>query len=338
MSDDVLALTVGPDGTLYAGGTFTAAGGGAASRIAKWNGSAWSALGTGMGSVGVSVDALIIGPDGLLYAGGVFQDAGGNPADNIAVWDGSAWSDVGGGVTSQVRALAVGLDGMLYAGGAFTTAGGITANRVAKWDGSAWSALGSGFDASPFALSIGPDGRLYAGGLLTTAGGLTLSDRLAQWNGSVWLPLADIDLPGSPTVYSIIQSVDGKLTIGYSVAGPATTGVTTTATNEGSADAYPKLIVTGPGRLYELTNYTTGQAVYFDLDILSGETVTLDLDPQRVKFTSTFRANLIGKIINGSTVAGWHLQPGENYISLFVDDSSAVAYLVWQQLHEGVDG
>ena len=38
--------TVGHD--LYAGGGFTTAGGVAANRIAKWNGSAWSALGSGM--------------------------------------------------------------------------------------------------------------------------------------------------------------------------------------------------------------------------------------------------------------------------------------------------
>ena len=43
----VYALAVsGTD--LYAGGCFTTAGGSAANYIAKWNGSAWSALGSGM--------------------------------------------------------------------------------------------------------------------------------------------------------------------------------------------------------------------------------------------------------------------------------------------------
>ena len=37
---------------LYAGGRFTTAGGIAANRIAKWNGSSWSALGSGMNGVG----------------------------------------------------------------------------------------------------------------------------------------------------------------------------------------------------------------------------------------------------------------------------------------------
>ena len=34
---------------LYAGGDFTTAGGVTANNIAKWDGSAWSALGSGMG-------------------------------------------------------------------------------------------------------------------------------------------------------------------------------------------------------------------------------------------------------------------------------------------------
>jgi hypothetical protein len=34
--------------TLYAGGYFTTAGGSAANYIAQWNGSSWSALGSGM--------------------------------------------------------------------------------------------------------------------------------------------------------------------------------------------------------------------------------------------------------------------------------------------------
>ena len=47
MNSDVFALAV--SGTnLYAGGDFTRAGGLTANYIAKWNGSAWSALGSGM--------------------------------------------------------------------------------------------------------------------------------------------------------------------------------------------------------------------------------------------------------------------------------------------------
>jgi hypothetical protein len=47
MDFPVFALAVsGSD--VYAGGNFKTAGGGAATNIAKWNGSSWSALGSGM--------------------------------------------------------------------------------------------------------------------------------------------------------------------------------------------------------------------------------------------------------------------------------------------------
>jgi hypothetical protein len=86
----VVALTVFDDGTgpaLYAGGAFTSAGGVSANRIAKWNGSAWSALGSGMNA---RVDALTVFDDGTgpaLYAGGFFTTAGGVSANRIAKWN-----------------------------------------------------------------------------------------------------------------------------------------------------------------------------------------------------------------------------------------------------------
>ena len=86
------AVTDG-SGTLYVVGDFTFIGTTAANRIAKWNGSAWSALGSGMDN---QVFALaVIGTD--LYAGGNFTTAtnAGPTAvtvNRIAKWNGSAWS------------------------------------------------------------------------------------------------------------------------------------------------------------------------------------------------------------------------------------------------------
>ena len=157
MSGPVNALVVsGLD--LYAGGEFTTAGGVSAAKIAKWNGSSWSALGSGVEDTVFALAAS--GTD--LYAGGGFN--------YVAKWNGNAWSALGG-LNEAVYALAVsGTD--LYAGGYFTLAGGwgATANRIAKWNGSAWSALGSGMDDRIQALAvIGTD--LYAGGAFGSAGG-----------------------------------------------------------------------------------------------------------------------------------------------------------------------
>ena len=91
---DALAVS---GSTLYAGGDFTTAGGNAANYIAQWNGSSWSALGSGMNG---HVYALAVSGS-TLYAGGYFTTAGGNAANYIAQWNGSSWSALGSGMSSE---------------------------------------------------------------------------------------------------------------------------------------------------------------------------------------------------------------------------------------------
>jgi hypothetical protein len=164
----VYATAVDGSGNLYIGGSFTVAGDVVVNHIAKWDGNAWSALGSGMNS---TVDALAVsGSD--LYAGGRFYTAGESAANGVAKWNGSSWSALGSGLGNgyqTVSALAVsGSD--LYAGGDFTTAGGTPTANVAKWNGSSWSALGTGMNGGVRALALsGSD--LYAGGTFTMAGG-----------------------------------------------------------------------------------------------------------------------------------------------------------------------
>jgi hypothetical protein len=177
---------------VYAGGWFTSAGGSPANYIAKWDGSSWSALGSGMATSSSDSAVIALAVSGSdLYAGGQFDTAGGAPANNIAKWNGSSWSALGAGVSGGgVLALAVS-GSNLYAGGDFYTAGGIVANGIAKWDGRAWSALGSGVSGFltgyVYALAVSGS-NLYAGGTFTTAGGAP-ANYVAKWNGSSWSAL-----------------------------------------------------------------------------------------------------------------------------------------------------
>ena len=68
------AVTDG-SGNLYIGGIFTAVGNTLANNVAQWNGSSWSALGSGMND---EVLALAVSGS-TLYAGGDFTTAGGAP-------------------------------------------------------------------------------------------------------------------------------------------------------------------------------------------------------------------------------------------------------------------
>jgi trimeric autotransporter adhesin len=199
---------------LFVGGNFTTAGGVGANYIAKWDGSSWSALGSGMDSWVRSM--AVFDDDGAgphapaLYAGGFFQSAGGVPASCVARWDGTSWSAVGGGVTgSQYLAIwAMTLfddDGAgpnlpaLIVGGSFSQAGGVSTSKIARWNGSSWSGFGTGLGnpdvgAVLSLASWDDDGSgpnppaLCAGGLFNTANG-AVADDVARWNGATWSDL-----------------------------------------------------------------------------------------------------------------------------------------------------
>ena len=196
------------DGDLYAGGDFTTAGALSSNRIAKWNGSAWAALGSGMNS---RVSALaVIGSD--LYAGGGFTTADGVSANRIAKWNGSNWVSLGSGINLAIYALvASGSD--LYVGGDFTTAGGVSANRVAKWNGSTWAALGSGMSGRVFAMATDSFNRLFVGGNFGMAG-TTVSPFIAQANLG---PEISVEQPFGTGLISGSESIAfGVVTVGGS--------------------------------------------------------------------------------------------------------------------------
>jgi len=235
----IYALTTFDDGAgpaLYAGGIFTKAGGILVNRIAKWDGSKWSALDGGLtGASDPYALALAVFDDGrgpALYVGGRFIYAGQqyNKVNNLARWDGRAWSAVGGGVSGtsdpDVRALGIFDDGQgpaLYVGGDFKYAGNVPANYIAKWDGTRWSPVAGGVNTSVWALGVHDDGRgpaLYAGGSFTSAGGVS-APGIAKWDGARWWPLG-AGISGVPRALATLDDGQGPalyLAGGFSVAG-----------------------------------------------------------------------------------------------------------------------
>ena len=172
-SGRILAAAVDAAANLYVGGeTFAACGDVSASNIARWDGSAWHALDSGISGIIGTVRAIAVSGNDV-YVVGNFARAGSVDASNVARWDGSTWHALGSGITgtpgiSEVDAVAVsGND--VYVAGTFTSAGGIAVNNVAHWDGSAWHALGTGIQNPPFgnpvAAAIALSGTdVYAGG------------------------------------------------------------------------------------------------------------------------------------------------------------------------------
>ncbi|MBL9077577.1 MAG: hypothetical protein JNL08_08745 [Planctomycetes bacterium] len=192
--EQVSAIATLTNGDVVVGGSFLTAGGVPGTmRIARWNGSAWSALGSGVGwpFETTSVECCVRMPNGDLIAGGTFTFAGSGFAPHVARWNGSTWSSVGGGANGDVLALAVAGNGDLIIGGQFDTLfpGPITgANGIARWNGTAWSKFGSGLNDRVYAILVLGNGDIVVGGDFTSAGGV-VANRLARWNGTAWSAL-----------------------------------------------------------------------------------------------------------------------------------------------------
>lgn len=224
---DAYALLVFNDGSgdaLYVGGFFNKAGTVTANGVARWNGTAWSALGTGLNG---QIYALAVFSDAsgpALYAGGSLDLAGptGQRFSGVAKWTGSQWLPVGSegpvNLNSAVYALAVHDDGTgpaLYAAGLFSgLLGDLFAQAgVAKWNGANWVPVGRGVGGSLFALASFDDGlgsSLYLGGVFPGFGPERLGN-VARWDGNEWRPLdGGLQSGGDVAVRSLLVFNDGS--------------------------------------------------------------------------------------------------------------------------------
>ena len=142
----VYAIAVDDDGAVVVGGDFTRVGDDQpAAGVARWDGSRWRALESGVDG---GVRALHFLNDGRLLVGGSFGSAGGVPAGGAAVWDGARWTSLGEGLAGQfgapsVEAFAV-IGGDVYAAGNFVGSDGRPMENVARFDGTDWQPVGAG--------------------------------------------------------------------------------------------------------------------------------------------------------------------------------------------------
>ena len=158
---NVWALVVGPDGDLYAGGEFLRRSQVPAEGcVARWDGTAWTMLGTNLrpaSSFGECVFSLAVALDGAVYAGGFFT-VGDDPAiRNVARWDGMEWTALSSPFDGPtVWALRFAPDGRLYAAR-------YGVDTLTSWDGASWTLVGYS-NGGAFGLAVDADGQILVGG------------------------------------------------------------------------------------------------------------------------------------------------------------------------------
>ncbi len=173
----VNVLAVLDDGSgpaLYAGGSFSSAGGASANFVARWNGSTWSSLGVGTGS---PVRALAVFDDGsgpAFFAGGAY----------LQKWDGAAWTYIYTGTVyvSDIVALVAHDDGN---GRALFVGGGGLVPQVWRWDGVQWPTIPLPFGEVVAALGTYDDG--YGEALYVSSADFTpLPYGIVRWAPAGW--------------------------------------------------------------------------------------------------------------------------------------------------------
>lgn len=279
----VYALAGDGAGNIYVGGSFTSGGGTNALGVAKWNGSAWSALGLGMSNG--AVFALTCDASGNLYAGGKFQNAGGVNANNVAKWDGREWSALGPGMATRVHALCADGSGNLYLGADNSTSGAFTPTNLAKWNGFSWSVLSlEGYTTSVAYRSP----NLYAGYFPS------FGPAIAAWNASTASNLGSGIGGASPEVLALAIDNLGNLYVGGTF--------TTAGTN--SAGNIAKALLSGPvpnqltlNQLSPAANVLTYLGIpgnSYALDLATDLTLPINWMSQATNVASTNNATTAG--------------------------------------------
>lgn len=188
------------DGVIYAGGYFSAAGGGTGT-VTRWNIAAFDATGSLLpwnpGAYYGDVLALVVA-DGVIYAGGMFRSAGGGccseARDHLAAFDTAGnllpWNP---GANSTVTALSE-YSGVIYAGGLFVYSGGGGTGTVGRNSLAAFDVAGNLLPWNPGSDGLvkvlrATNGVIYAGGNFGAVGG--------GWNATARNHLAAFDTAGN---------------------------------------------------------------------------------------------------------------------------------------------
>jgi hypothetical protein len=293
------------------------------SSVARWDGSSWEGLSTGLDGEFPVVAALAVSGTNV-YAGGEFTRPGLNNIHYIAKWDGGNWCPLASGMDNWVGALAI-RQGDLYAGGMFTTADGSPANYVAKWNGTNWLALGSGANSVVNALAEFGS-YIYAGGYFGT--NYPNGYYVAKWDGNEWSPL--IVMPPSirtqPTNETVILgstvkfdvTVDGTAPFfyqwrknGFSIAKATNSSLTLNNVTTSSAGNYSVVVNNSAGSVQSANAFLAVYIVTNQLKVSVNGRGAITPNYSNAWLQINSRYNITAKAGNGFRFVNWTGDFGE---------------------------
>ncbi|MBI2257833.1 MAG: T9SS type A sorting domain-containing protein [Flavobacteriia bacterium] len=160
------------EGDIIVAGEFSSVSGLAAAFVAKWNGTSWETMGTGLPAVPKCLAIY----NNELYAG--LDNIGSN---TLQKWNGNQWEGVGP-FTDPILTLYVDpSDNTFYAGGLFTSPG----IYIAKLNGTTWQGLGNltaGTSSFPGVYAVKKfNNELYCAGTFEGGG---MRKYVAKWNNT----------------------------------------------------------------------------------------------------------------------------------------------------------
>lgn len=221
-SGDVRTLLAFNDGispTLYAGGSFSGGTGFDGRSIAKWNGSTWAPLMSGLNaSATIIVNTLAVHDSGSglqVHAGGQFSFAASSTggAANLGRWTGQMWEPVGGGTIgniASIHSVQLGNERHLFVNG-WVMHGASGMVWIASYDGIGWTDRTGSWRSGKGRFVEFDDGAgpgLYLVGSLSDANPLMV-DGLFRWINEDW------------AVIGIMDSMPLSASVGDFGAGPA---------------------------------------------------------------------------------------------------------------------
>lgn len=216
---DRTTFTIDYFNDLYAGGNFsTASGVPNTNRIAKFNGTAWSSLSTGINNNNVNALYMF---DFDLYIGGNFTNVSSPDGDRILRWDGVQYNALSTGIGNFAVQTLTEYNNNLIIGGNFTNVGGPDGDRIVSWDGTAFSPLANGINNNVvFSLIVYQNDLIVGGSFINVV--IPNGNRIVSFDGTQFNALSS-GLSGGVVRAFVIQNsilyVGGTFTNQYGATG-----------------------------------------------------------------------------------------------------------------------